>query len=302
MADYNNFLNIPPENSDFQNSRAIIIPFPFEESTTFGKGAKFGPKAIISASSQVELFDEELEKETYKEVGIHTTADVKPDNNPERFFLPLAEKVKEIISLNKFPIILGGEHTISIGGILGVNEKYKSFSVLHFDAHADLRDSYEGNKFSHASAMRRVLEIKGVKNLVSVGIRNISNNEEEGSEFDFYKKNPEKIKIFWARNLPATMPQLWAGTTSDILENLQENVYLTFDVDAFDPSIMPSTGTPEPGGLSWQEVLKILKQVFLKKNVIAADVVELSPIKNISAPDFMIAKLIYRIIGYKFLQ
>ena len=294
MADYNNFLNIPPKNSDFHNSRAVIIPFPFEKSTTFGKGAKFGPKAIISASSQVELFDEELEKETYKEIGIHTTAEIKPNNASGKFYLPLAEKVRKIISLDKFPVILGGEHTISIGGILGAEEKYKSFSVLHFDAHADLRDSYENNKFSHASAMRRVLEQDGVKNLLSVGIRNISNSVEEGSEFDFYKKNPGRIKIFWAKDKDNL-------SIEEILENLENNVYITFDVDALDPSIMPSTGTPEPGGLFWSEVLKILRQIFSKKNIIAVDVVELSPLKNLSAPDFMVAKLIYKMIGYKFL-
>lgn len=290
---FKNFLNIPPERSNFKNSRAVIISFPFEKSTTFGKGTKLGPKAIISASSQVELFDEELEKEIYKRVGVNTTAEIKPSNSPEEFYLPLTDKVKETISLNKFPVILGGEHTISLGGISGAKEKYKSFSVLHFDAHADLRDSYEGNKFSHASAMRRVLELKGVKNLVSLGVRNISNEESEGKEFNFYKKNQKRIKIFWAKD-----KENWK--ISDILKNLGKNVYLTFDVDVFDPSIMPSTGTPEPGGLNWQEVLKILKQVFLKKNVIAADIVELSPIKNFSSPDFMIAKLIYKIIGYKF--
>lgn len=293
MSEFNNFLNIPPENSNFDKSKAVIVSFPFEKSTTFGKGTNLGPKAIILASSQVELFDEELEKETYKEVGINTTAEIKPSKVADKFYLPLAEKVKEIVSLNKFPVILGGEHTISVGGILGVNEKYKSFSVLHFDAHADLRDSYEDNKFSHASAMRRVLEQEGVKNLVSVGIRNISNEKSEGSEFDFYKANPERIKIFWAKDKDSL-------NIEEILNNLEENVYLTFDVDAFDPSIMPSTGTPEPGGLTWQEVFKILKPVFQKKNVIAVDVVELSPIKNMSAPDFMIAKLIYRMIGYKF--
>ncbi|MCX6722490.1 MAG: agmatinase [Candidatus Staskawiczbacteria bacterium] len=292
--DFKNFLNIPPKYSNLEESKTVIIPFPFENSTSFGKGTKFGPKAIISASSQVELFDEELEKETYKEVGIHTTSEVKPGDSPEKFYLPLTKKVKEIVFSNKFPIILGGEHTISLGGVLGLGEKYKSFSVLHFDAHADLRDSYEGNKFSHASAMRRVLDQKEVKNLVSVGIRNISNNEDEGSEFDFYKGNQERIKIFWAKDKIGL-------SIEKILENLEENVYLTFDVDAFDPSIMPSTGTPEPGGLLWNEVIEILRQVFLKKNVIAIDIVELSPIKNMPAPDFMIAKMVYKMIGHKFL-
>lgn len=292
--EYKNFLNIPNENSSLSNSKAVIISFPYEKSTSFGKGTKLGPKAIISASSQVELFDEELEKETYLKVGIHTTPEIKPSNIASKFYLPLTKKVEEVISLNKFPIIIGGEHTISLGGVLGVIKKYKSFSVLHFDAHADLRDSYEGNKFSHASAMRRVLDLKEVKNLVSVGIRNISNNEDEGSEYDFYKKNQKRIKIFWAKDKENL-------SVKKILDNLEENVYLTFDVDAFDPSIMPSTGTPEPGGMLWHETLEILRQVFWEKNVIAVDVVELSPIKNMPAPDFMIAKMIYKMIGYKFL-
>lgn len=290
--DFKNFLNIPPEFSDFKKSGVVIVPFAFEESTTFGKGAKLGPKAIISASAQVELFDEELEKETYKEIGISTDSDLKPGKDLNKFYLPLSERVEEIISLEKFPIILGGEHTISIGGVYGVAKKYKSFSILHFDAHADLRDSYDGNKFSHASAMRRALEVEGVKNLVSVGIRNISNNPDEGSEFDFYSNNKERIKIFWAKDKESV-------SIDKIMGGLEKDVYLTFDVDAFDPSIMPSTGTPEPGGLLWQETLNILKRLFKEKNVIAADIVEFSPIKNIPAPDFTIAKLIYKIIGYK---
>lgn len=294
MTNYKNFLNIPPKYSNFKKSRAVIVPFGYEASTTYKKGTKLGPKAIISASAQVELFDEELEKETYKKVGIATIPEIKLKNNSQNFYLPLEKKVKKIISLDKFPIILGGEHTITFGGVLGIKEKYKSFSVLHFDAHTDLRNTYNGNKFSHACVMRRVQEFKEVKNLVSLGIRNISNEESEGKEFDFCKKNQRRIKIFLARD-----KENWK--ISDILKSLDKNVYLTFDVDVFDPSIMPSTGTPEPGGLNWQETFKILKQVFLKKNVIAVDVVELCPIKNFPASDFMIAKLIYKMIGYKFL-
>lgn len=286
-----NFLNIPLQHSDFENSKAVVIPFPFEKSTTFGKGTKFGPKAIISASSQVELFDEELERETYKEIGISTLHQVLPGKAKAKLFDPLEKKVGEVISKGKFPVILGGEHTISIGGVSGVAKKYEIFSVLHFDAHADLRDSYEGNKLSHASAMRRVLEIKNVKNLVSVGIRNISNEKSEGSEFDFYKKNQNRIKIFWAKD-----KENW--NSDELLEALDENVYLTFDVDALDPSIMPSTGTPEPGGLGWYEALKIIRKVASQKKIIGADIVELCPIPGLVAPDFLVAKLIYKIINY----
>ena len=286
-----NFLDISSQYSDFENSKAVVISFPFEKSTTFGKGTKFGPKAIISASGQVELFDEELEREAYKEIGVATLPQIMPGKTKAKLFDPLVKKVGEVVSKGKFPIILGGEHTISIGGVLGVAANYKTFSVLHFDAHADLRDSYEGNKFSHASAMRRVLEIQNVKNLVSVGIRNISNEKSEGSEFDFYKKNQNKIKIFWAKD-----KEKW--NLDELLYTLDENVYLTFDVDAFDPSIMPSTGTPEPGGLGWYETLKIIRKVASQKKIIGADIVELCPIPGLIAPDFLAAKLAYKIINY----
>lgn len=293
MSQFKNFLNIEPQYSELNKSKAVIVPFGYEASTTYKKGTKKGPKAIILASSQVELFDEELEKEVYKETGICTIPELKFKTGRD-FYLPLANKTAEMLALKKFPVILGGEHTITFGGIMGAKEKYKNFSVLHFDAHADLRDTYEDNKFSHACVLRRVQELKEVKSLVQIGIRNISNEKKEGAEFDFYKKNQGRIKIFWARD-----KEKWQ--IEDILQNLEKDVYLTFDVDVFDPSIMPSTGTPEPGGLYWNEVLKIFKQVFLKKNVIASDVVELCPIKDFPSPDFMVAKLIHKIIGYKFL-
>lgn len=293
MQGFGNFLNIPPQYSQFKKSKAVIAPFGYEASTSYKTGTKHGPDAIISASLQVELFDEELEEEVYKKVGICTISEIKTKRKSD-FYLPLAQKIREIILSDKFPVVLGGEHTISFGGLMGAREKYKLFSILHFDAHADLRDSYEGNKFSHACVMRRALELKEVKNIVQIGIRNISNEKSEGAEFDFYRNNSQKVRIFWARDKDS-----WK--IENILENLTEDVYISFDVDVFDPSIMPSTGTPEPGGLYWQEVLSILKQVFSKKNVIAVDIVELCPIKSFPAPDFMTAKLVYKMIGYKFL-
>jgi agmatinase len=290
----NNFLNISSQYSSFKNSKAIVVPFPYESSTSYGKGTKFGPDAVISASSQVELFDEEFQEEVYKKIGICTWSVTKHAKSG-KFYLPLVKEIRKIISANKFPIILGGEHSITRGATEALGEKYKTFSVLQFDAHADLRDTYERNKFSHACAMRRVLGQKEIKSLIQVGIRNISNDPKDGSEFDFYKKNQKKIKTFWAKDMSK-----WK--ISEILKNLEKNVYLTFDVDVFDPGIMPSTGTPEPGGINWYQALEILKEVFCQKNVIGCDIVELSPIKNLSAPDFMIAKLIYKMIGYKFLR
>lgn len=294
MKKYHNFLNILPPHHNFKKAKAVILPFPYEASTCWQKGTKNGPKAIIDSSYAVEFFDEELKVEAYKKTGIYTLPEIKPAKNKEKFYLPLTAKVKEIISQNKFPIILGGEHSISLGGILGVIKKYKSFSVLHFDAHSDLRDSQEGNKFSHGAVMRRIFEQKEVKNLVQVGIRNISNESEEGREFDFYQKNKNRVKIFWAKDMDK-----WK--INGIIKSLNDNVYLTLDVDVFDPAIMPSTGTPEPGGMEWYQVVSILKEIFRKKNVIACDIVELMPLKNFEAPNFMVAKLIYKIIGYKFL-
>lgn len=290
---FNNFLDIPPEYSNFKNSKAVILPFPYEMTTSYRKGTKFGPDAIINASSQVELFDEEFKKEIYKEIGICTLPKVKCQKKINLTSNLSVTKLKKIIYLSKFPIILGGEHTITLEAILAFKEKFNSFSVLQFDAHSDLRNSFKGNKFSHACVMRRILEQKEIKNLVQIGIRNISNDPIDGSEYTFCKKNQNKIFIFWAKDLLK-----WK--IREIVKNLERNVYITFDVDVFDPSIMPATGTPEPGGIGWYQTLSILKKVFEQRNVIGCDIVELSPIKNLSAPDFMIAKLIYKIIGYKF--
>lgn len=286
-----NFLGIPAKYSSFKNSKVVVIPFAYEATLSYGKGARFGPRAIILASQEVEWFDEDLENETYK-IGIHTTKNIKPAK--KQAFANLSKKVKEVVFQDKLPVILGGEHTTTYGGLLGVAEKYKDFSILHFDAHSDLRDIYEGNKFSHACVMRRALEIEQVKSIVQVGIRNVSSEATDGREFGFIKNNKNKIKIFWARD-----KDKW--NIKNILKSLGKNVYISFDVDVLDPSIMPSTGTPEPGGLLWYETVNILKQVFKEKNVIGLDVVELSPIKNFVAPDFTIAKLIYKMIGYKYL-
>lgn len=264
-------------------AQVIIMPFGFEATTTYGGGADKGPGAIIEASSQVELFDEELWQETYKKVAIKTVEETKNLKSMEAV-------VGDLLKNKNLPIVLGGEHSIT-PFIIGQYKKagFNDFSILQFDAHADLRDGYLGKKFSHAAAMRRCLDLDGV-NLVQVGIRNISN---ENDELDFWEKNQARIKTFWAKD-----KQSWK--VNEIVDALKENVYLTFDVDAFDSSLMPSTGTPEPGGLDWYETLDILRAVCAKKTIIGADFVELAPIKNLHAPDFMVAKLIYKTIGYMF--
>ena len=281
MAKIKNFLDI--EEKSLSSSQVIVVPFGFEATTTFGHGTKNGPAAIIKASSQVELFDEELWQETYKKIDIIT---VKEPKNTEG----LKIAVGKIIKSNKLPVILGGEHSITPFIIDAYkNSGFDNFSILQFDAHADLRDGYLGKKYSHAAAMRRCMNFSGI-NLVQIGIRNISN---ENDELVFWKRNQKRIKTFWAKN-----KERWK--INKIVKSLKKNVYLTFDVDALDSSIMPSTGTPEPGGLDWQEVLAILRAVCKNKKIIGADFVELAPIKNFPAPDFLVAKLIYKTIGYIF--
>lgn len=274
------FLNL---GKDFGGGEVAVVPFGFEETTTYGRGTKRGPAAIIKASRQVELFDEELWQETYKKIGIGT---LKEPGNLKK----LEEVIKALLVEKKLPIVLGGEHSIT-PFILGAFKESRlvDFSVLQFDAHADLRDGYEGKKYSHAAAMRRCLDLPGL-NLVQVGIRNISNDNDE---LPFWEKNQDRIKTFWAKD-----KKNWK--TDEIIGALKDKVYLTFDVDAFDSSLMPSTGTPEPGGLDWDQVLDILRSVCQKKKIIGADFVELSPIKNLFAPDFLVAKLIYKVIGYTF--
>ncbi|HRY52575.1 MAG TPA: agmatinase [Candidatus Portnoybacteria bacterium] len=276
-----NFLDIKEK---IQNeAQVVIVPFGFEATTTYGGGTDKGPEAIIKASAQVELFDEELWQETYKKVGINTLKE--PKN------LKVLEKaVGETIKNKKLPIVLGGEHSITPFIISAYKKSgFDNFSILQFDAHADLRDGYLGKKYSHAAAMRRCLDFDGI-NLVQVGIRNISN---ENDELVFWEKNQNRIKTFWAKD-EAT----WK--INEIVGALKENVYISFDVDAFDCSLMPSTGTPEPGGLGWYEAIDILRAVCQNKKIIGADFVELAPIKGLHAPDFLVAKLIYKTIGYIF--
>lgn len=282
-----NFLDI--EEVALAKARVVIVPFGFEATTTYGKGTKNGPAAIIRASRQVELFDEELWQETYKKANIATLGEIKPAKSFSLAKKQVGSIIDKLLQNKKFPIVLGGEHSITPFIIEEFKKFYKDFSILQFDAHADLRDGYLGQKFSHAAAMRRCLDLSKI-NLVQVGIRNISN---ENDELFFWKKNQARIKTFWAKD-----KRQWK--ILEILRSLKENVYVTFDVDVFDSSVMPSTGTPEPGGLDWYEILNILKAVAKNKKIIGADFVELAPIKGFFAPDFMVAKLIYKTIGYIF--
>lgn len=281
-----NFLGI--KRIKFDEARVIIVPFGLEMTTSYSKGTKRGPEAILKASRQIELFDEELWQETCKIVKITTLKEIKAAKSFALAKKQIGDIIEKILENKKFPIIFGGEHSIT-PFIIAVYKKmgFNNFSLLQFDAHADLRNSYLGQKHSHAAAMRRCLDFPDI-NLVQVGIRSIS---KENNELNFWKENQPRIKTFWAKD-----KKQWK--IKEILENLKENVYLTFDVDVFDSSLMPSTGTPQPGGLNFYEALDILRAVMKNKNIIGADFVELSPIKGFNAPDFLAAKLIYKIIGY----
>ena len=280
------FLGIDAEQSIAP--QVIVVPFGLEKTVSYGGGTKNGPKEIIKASHQVELFDEELNNEPYKKIGIKTLKPFVIKNKIESALEQLSKINEEILSSDKFPLVFGGEHSITAGSIKPFSEKYDEITLLHFDAHADLRESYQGEKFSHASAIKRCLDYKNLK-VVSFGIRNLSKEE-----MDFYNNNRDRIEIFWGKD-----KQTWDLSLLDkFFKN--KNVYITFDVDGFDASIMPATGTPEPGGMLWEDVLPIIKKVCQISNVVGADINELAPIKNFDSYNFLVAKLAYKIISYSF--
>ena len=270
------------------NNKVVVVPFGLEKSVSYGSGTKNGPKEIIKASHQVELFDEDLNKEPYKSIGIKTLKPFPIKKKLKEAINQLAEINKKIILQNKFPLVFGGEHSITPGSIKPFANKFKKLTILHFDAHADLREEYKGEKFSHACAMKRCLDFKNV-NIVSFGVRNLS-----ASEMEFYNNNRKRIEIFWAKD-----KSKWnINKIAKIF--LNKNVYITFDVDGFDSSIMPATGTPEPGGFLWEDVIPIIKIICKNSNVVGADINELAPIKNFDSYNFLVAKLAYKILSYTF--
>ena len=278
------------EASVTQKSKVIIIPFGMEKTVSYGKGTKNGPKEIIKASHQVELYDEEFNCEPYKKIGIKTLRPLKINKNITKALKTLSDINSEVLKNKQFPMTLGGEHSITPGCISAFTKKFKKICILHFDAHADLRESYNGEKFSHASAIKRCLDNKNVS-VVSFGIRNISK-----FEIPFLKRNKSRINIFWAKD-----KSKWdMSRFKKLIKN--KTVYLTFDVDGFDSSIMPATGTPEPGGLFWDETLNIIRIASQNSNIVGADINELSPIKGFDSYNFLVAKLAYKILTYKFLN
>ena len=283
-----NFLAIEEKVSNYKDSKIAILPVPYEATTTYGKGTSKGPMAILDASHYVEFFDEEMNRELCFEKGICSVKALELKGRKDKKALDfIYENIVKLIKDNKFVVTLGGEHTISIAPIKAHFDNFKNLSVLHFDAHSDLRDEYENSKYSHACFMSRVAEF--TKDITQVGIR-----AQCIEEYKYIKEN--NIKTFYAFEI--RNGKYGRNWEDKIINTLKKNVYVTFDVDYFDPSIMPSTGTPEPDGFLWSETVKLLKKLGEKKNVVGFDVVELAPRKDFAFPDFLTAKLIYKMLNY----
>lgn len=282
------FGKIIEEYSNLKKSKVVMMQVPYEKTVTYKSGTKNGPRAIIDASTKMELFDDELNQETYK-IGIHTmdaleVGELSPEAVVERVYSSTAELLKG----GKFPVILGGEHSISVGAVKAFREMYPNLSVLQLDAHYDLRDEYMGSKLNHGCVARRICEICPI---VQVGTRSLSKEEKDY----LATQSNGKVKTISVYDI-LEMP-LWKDAISN---SLSENVYITIDLDVFDPSLMPAVGTPEPGGIGWYETLDLLREISKEKKIAGFDVVELCPIENQPASDFLAAKLIYRFLGYIF--
>lgn len=265
-----------------ENSKVVIAPVPYDGTSTWGKGADKGPEAVIAASANMELYDIECDCEVYRQ-GIYTDGSIEENSSPEKMVEKVREKVREHINNGKLTVVIGGEHSVSIGAVQAYGEKYKDLSVLQLDAHSDLRPSYLGSKYNHACAMARIKEICPA---VQVGIRSMDVGEREFIDKD---------RVFFAEEMRNQKD--WQEKA---LEKLSSDVYVTIDLDVFDPSVVPSTGTPEPGGLGWYEVLDFLKKVSEKRNIVGFDVVELCPNETEKSSDFLASKLIYKLLSYKF--
>ncbi len=283
---HSNFLGIPPEENTLEKSRVVILPVPYERTVSYGPGTRNGPGAILEASHYVELYDDELDEEVYR-IGIHTLPSWLPDDmEPAACLEELEKMAASLLAPGRFLLTLGGEHSIAPAPIRAHRPRHPRMSVLHFDAHGDLRDTYEGQKNSHACAAHRWVEL-GIPS-VHVGIRSISKEE-----VDYVRKSGTLI----VSNREMHRSDGWMEKA---LAKLTEEVYVTFDVDFFDGSLVPGTGTPEPGGGTYDQALAILRRVASERKIVGADVVEHAPLPGNRAPDFLVAKLCYKLLGYAF--
>lgn len=285
---YKNFGGLPPQFSTFEESKVVILPVPYEGTVEWNNGTKDGPRTIIDASPNLELYDLELDKEIYR-IGICTLPEVEPVMaGPEQMIDRIFEVIKHLSNANKFIVTLGGEHSITLGVVRGLMEKDQSFSVLQLDAHCDLRNEYLGTKYSYASVMRRVMELCPI---VQVGIRSLSLEEHNFLKADVSKS----IKTIYVQDVSLDRV-FW----QNLLGSLRQNVYITIDLDVFDPSVIPAVTAPEPGGLTWQQVMGIMKGVAANRNIIGFDIMEFRAFNEVSPYAYMVAKLIYKLIGYTF--
>lgn len=277
-----NYAGIPDEFAKKETANIVLIPVPYDGTSTWQKGADKGPQAFLEASENMELYDIETDSEVYKE-GIFLAEPVLENASPENMVETVYKTTREYLVKKKFVTLIGGEHSISIGSIRAFNESFNNITVLQLDAHADLRKEYQGTSCNHACAM---YEANQNTNLIQVGIRSMDKSE---------TSIMDKERVFFAHEMD--QDDYWMDHS---IELMTDNVFITIDLDAFDPSILPSTGTPEPGGLWWNDTLYFLKRVFNEKNVVGFDIVELCPNPNEKSSDFLAAKLYYKLLSYKF--
>jgi agmatinase len=274
-----------PANADFEHARVVILPVPLDRTTSYVAGTRNGPHEILVASSYMELWDEEMKTDVH-EVGVCTLPEMEfPFATMEEVVQEIRRVAAEIVSRDKFPVVLGGEHSITAPVVAAVAAKYPGVSVLQIDAHADLRDSYMGTRHSHACAMRRVLEYART---TQVGIRSLSAEEAAAAP-------ALPTRIFYDFEM-----RRQSDWIERVVDSLGDTVYVTIDCDGLDPAIMPATGTPEPGGLTWYETLALLRRVIESRRVVGCDIVELCPMPGNVAPNFLCAKLVYKILSYRF--
>lgn len=277
------FAGIKPKYANKENASVFLQSIPYDGTSSWGKGADRGFEAFLDAAENMELFDIETQSEVYKK-GVHILSEITEDTSPEAMFTVVYESTKSLLkNEEKFLTFFGGEHSISIGIIKAFYEYFENLTVLQIDAHADLRPSYEGTPYNHACA---VYDASKNCNLIQVGIRSMDNSE---------KEHLDKSKCYFAQDIHGR--KNWM---EESIQKMTDKVYITFDLDAFDPSIMPATGTPEPGGLDWYTTIEYLKKVFESKNVVGFDIVELAPIDGLKSPQFLAAKLYYKMLSYKF--
>jgi agmatinase len=267
-----------------EESRVAVMPVPYDGTTSFMAGTRYGPHAILTASRQVEFYDRELDLDVAEKLGLHTLPEMEPDMGSAELTVKRVEEMSDsVLKKGKFPILFGGEHSVSVGLVASLAKRHKELSVLQIDAHADLRDEYEGTKFNHACAMRRIREHVGTAS--QVGIRSICRDE-----LEYIEKAKLGEYIHWGAEFDE----------KKVVSQLTDAVYVSIDLDGFDPSDCPGVGTPEPGGLKWAQALRLLRSVAEQKKIVGFDVVELLPIPNTVQSEFFAAKLAYKLLGYSF--